>query len=250
VPDRSKHVLIWQRMRGSATDRKLTYERIVDAAMELADKSGLEGLSMRGLAKRLDAGTMTLYRYVADRDDLLDLILDRAFGEIAVPVAVRKDWRKDIILVAVATRGAMIQHSWLSALLIRRPTLGPNYLLWYEFLLKATSSICDRPEKQLEMIGVIWAFTLGSVTYELGEMENNRRNGLTEGKKRRIAEPYLKSAIDTGIYPQLAKVLASPRRPNAAEAFRSGLDAILDGLIQQIGRRQNSSQRSIWKKPS
>ena len=59
--------------------------------MELADEEGLEGLSMRGLAKRLDAGTMSLYRYVADRDDLLDLILDQAFGEIAVPAAVGKD---------------------------------------------------------------------------------------------------------------------------------------------------------------
>ena len=250
MPDRSKHVLIWQRMRESATDRKLTYERIVDSAMELANESGLEGLSMRGLAKRLDAGTMTLYRYVADRDDLLDLILDRAFGEIAVPEAVGKDWRKDIILVAVATRGAMIKHSWLSALLIRRPTLGPNYLRWYEFLLNATSSICDRPEKQLEMIGVIWAFTLGSVTYELGEMENNRRHGLTEGKKRKIAEPYIKSVLATGRYPQLAKVLASPRRLNAPEAFSSGLDAILDGLIQQIGRQQSSRQRGARKKPS
>jgi hypothetical protein len=117
-------------------------------------------------------------------------------------------------------------------------------------MLKATSSICDRPEKQLEMTGVIWAFTLGSVTYELGEMENNRRNGLTEGKKRRIAKPYLKSALDSGVFPHLAKVLASPRRPNAAEAFRSGLDAILDGLIQQIGRQQTSSQRSTRKESS
>jgi AcrR family transcriptional regulator len=233
VPDRSKHVLIWQRMRELPTDRKLTYDRIIDSAMELADESGLEGLSMRSLGKRLDSGTMTLYRYIADRDDLLDLILDRAFGEIAVPGAVGKDGRKDIIRVAVATRGAMIQHSWLSALLIRRPTLGPNYLLWYEFLLNATSSICDRPEKQLEMISVIWAFTLGSVTYELGEMENNRRNGLTESKKRKMAEPYLKSALEKGAYPQLAKVLGSLGRLNAAEAFRSGLDAILDGLILQ-----------------
>ena len=82
-------------------------------------------------------------------------------------------------------------------------------LRWYEFLLNATSSICDRPEKQLEMIGVIWAFTLGSVTYELGEMENNRRHGLTEAKKRKIAEPYIKSVLATGRYPQLAKVIAS-----------------------------------------
>ncbi len=228
------HALIWQRMEERRKDRKLNYLSITNAAMELADQAGLEGLSMRSLAERLGAGTMTLYRYVADRDDLLDLILDHAFSEIKIPARATKDWRKDVTSVAIATRATMLRHPWLATLLIQRPTLGPNYLRWFEFVLSSTASIGRNLDVQLDMVGVIWAFIFGSVTYEVGEMENNRRHQLTEEKKRTIAEPYLRSLLATGQFPQLAKVLASPRHANPLKAFRFGLKSVLDGLIQNV----------------
>jgi AcrR family transcriptional regulator len=233
-PENLPHALIWQRMEERRKDRKLSYLSITNAAMELADQAGLEGLSMRSLAERLEAGTMTLYRYVADRDDLLDLILDHAFGEIKIPTRATKDWRKDITSVAVATRATMLRHPWLATLLIQRPTLGPNYLRWFEFVLSSTSSIGKNLDTQLDMVGVIWAFIFGSVSYEVGEAENNRRYQLTEEKKQTIAEPYLSGLLATGQFPQLAKVIASPRQPNPLKAFRFGLKSVLDGLVQNV----------------
>ncbi len=233
-PENVPRSLIWQRMEERRKDRKLDYLSITNAAMELADQAGLEGLSMRSLAERLEAGTMTLYRYVADRDDLLDLILDRAFSEIRIPTRATKDWRKDVTSVAVATRATMLRHPWLATLLIRRPTLGPNYLRWFEFVLSSTASIGRNLDAQLNMVGIIWAFIFGSVTYEAGEMENNRRHQLTEEKKRTIAEPYLSSLLATGQFPHLARVLATPRQANSAKAFRFGLKSVLDGLLQNV----------------
>jgi AcrR family transcriptional regulator len=233
-PENLPHALIWQRMEERRKDRKLNYLSITNAAMELADQAGLDGLSMRSLAERLEAGTMTLYRYVADRDDLLDLILDHAFSEIKIPTRATKHWREDVTSFAVATRATMLRHPWLATLLIQRPTLGPNYLRWFEFVLSSTSSIGKNLDTQLDMVGVIWAFIFGSVTYEVGEMENNRRHQMTEEKKRTIAEPYLSGLLATGQFPQLAKVIASPRQPNPLKAFRFGLKSVLDGLVQNV----------------
>jgi AcrR family transcriptional regulator len=228
------HMLIWQRMGERRKDRKLNYLSITNAATELADQAGLEGLSMRSLAEKLGAGTMTLYRYVADRDDLLDLILDHAFSEIKIPLRATKDWRKDVTLIALATRATMLRHPWLATLLIQRPTLGPSYLRWFEFVLSSTASIGKNLDAQLDMVGVIWAFIFGSVSYEVGETENNRRHQLTEEKKRTIAEPYLSSLFATGQFPHLAQVIATPRQPNSAKAFRFGLKSVLDGLQQNV----------------
>jgi AcrR family transcriptional regulator len=233
-PENVPPALIWQRMEERRKDRKLNYLSMTYAAMELADEGGVEGLSMRSLAERLGAGTMTLYRYVADRDDLLDLILDHAFSEIKIPVRATKDWRKDVTSVAVATRATMLRHPWLASLLIRRPTLGPNYLRWFEFVLSSTASAGKDLDTQLDMVGVIWAFIFGSVTYEVGEIENNRRHQLTEEKKRTIAEPYLSSVLATGQFPQLARVLARPRQANSAKAFRFGMKSVLDGLLKNV----------------
>jgi AcrR family transcriptional regulator len=190
--------LIWQRVLAARPTRKLDYPGIVRIAMEIADELGLDAISMRNVASRLEAGTMSLYRYVAGKGELLDLILDSAYGEIAIPRQQSKDWRSDILRVARETRTVLKAHPWLTPLITMRPSLGPNYLRWFEFLLATTSAPGRAMRTQVRMIGTIWAYVTGFVGYETGEIETNRRHNLTEERKRELAAPYVQQVLSTG----------------------------------------------------
>src|SRR4051794_24426918 len=94
---RPKAGLIWERLAESARDPQpaLSREQIVRAAIAIADADGVQALTMRRLATDLGTAAMSLYRHVFNKEDLLDLMLDRAFGEIALP-AHSGDWRTDL----------------------------------------------------------------------------------------------------------------------------------------------------------
>jgi AcrR family transcriptional regulator len=224
--------LIWQRMAASGKSRKLDYPSIARAATHLADEGGLDELSMRNLATRLGVGTMSLYRYVTDKNDLLDLIIDEAYGEIPLPETVTKNWRSDVINVAIATRRMMLNHPWLPPLLTQRPTLGPNYLRWFEFLLAATAAPRRTIQQQLRMVGTIWAFLSGFVGYELGEIEAYQHHRLTEDQKREIVGPYMEEILSTGRFPYLSKFVKNVVPASSDEDFQFGLDVVLNGLAR------------------
>jgi AcrR family transcriptional regulator len=223
--------LIWERMAEGPASRKLDYGSIVRAAMKLADRDGIEAVSMRNVAAALDAGTMSLYRYVAGKDDLLDLILDAAYGEIRLPQDVGIDWQNQFRRVAVESRRVMKSHPWLASLMSRRPTLGPNYLRWFECLLGATLSSGRNMQIRIRMIGTAWSYVSGFIAYELGEMETNRKYKLTEAKKRKAAQPYVAQILATGRHPHLSEFLKHGNIGQPTdEDFTAGLNAMLTGI--------------------
>ena len=226
----SKTTLIWERAAEEHTSRRLHYDAIVEAALKLADRSGLEAVSMRNVAAALDAGTMSLYRYVTGKEDLLDLILDAAYGEIPLPESSRLGWQERLRRVALASRRVLKVHPWLASLISRRPTLGPNYLRWFECLLRSTGESGKSLEVRVRMIGTLWAYITGFIAYELGEIETNRRHRLTEEKKRRIVQPYVLRILATGNFPCLAEFWKSGKGQPTDADFTAGLDAVLRGI--------------------
>ncbi|MCG5439866.1 TetR/AcrR family transcriptional regulator C-terminal domain-containing protein [Micromonospora foliorum] len=128
---------VWLRAAPSRARRKppLSIERIVDAAVIVLDELGAEGLTMRCLAQRLDVTATALYWHVRTKDDVLDLAVDRIFGDVPVPDA-SDNWPEDIRVLARAWRGAMLDHPWAPGL-VGRPMLGPNVLARTEFLQSA-----------------------------------------------------------------------------------------------------------------
>jgi AcrR family transcriptional regulator len=227
--------VLWQRISRRRGTGKLDHGRIARVAMQLADRGGLEELSMRNLAERLDAGTMSLYRYVRDKDDLKDLILDAAFGEIPVPERVSRNWRRDVAKVIVATRRVMLAHPWLASIAASRPALGPNYLRWVEFLLASTKAPNRGMKTQLRMIGTVWAFVSGSVAYEVGERANQRRRTETERERRKRTGPYLAEMVRSGDFPCLGEYLRGPEHEPDDEDFQFGLRVVLNGLAVSRG---------------
>ena len=114
-----------------ASDAGLSKERVVAEAVRLADREGLEGLSMRRLAGALGAGAMSLYHYVASKEELLDAMIDIAFEQIELP-REETDWQSALRRRAVSARQVLVHHPWANGLMESRTSPGPANLRHHE----------------------------------------------------------------------------------------------------------------------
>ena len=121
-------------------DRGLSRDEIVSAAIAVADAEGPEAISMRRIAREVGAGAMSLYWYVASKEELLDLMLDAIEAEIEVPEP-SGDWRADLGDFAHRTRAALRQHQWAVEFIGTRPPSGPNDVRNLERLLSLLDGI-------------------------------------------------------------------------------------------------------------
>ena len=120
------------REQGQGTsDTKLSKQRVVLEAVGLADGEGVDGLSMRRLAAVLGAGAMSLYHYVANKEELLDAMIDIVFEEIALPTDAT-DWQSAMRQRAISTRQVLARHPWAIGLLESRTSPGPANLRHHE----------------------------------------------------------------------------------------------------------------------
>src|SRR3712207_3378353 len=106
----------------------LTRERVLRAALALADEGGHEALSMRNLGRQLGVEAMSLYNHVANKEDILDGLVDIVFGEIEVPSPGEADWRTAMRERAISVREALSRHRWAVGLMESRVNPGPANL--------------------------------------------------------------------------------------------------------------------------
>lgn len=116
-----------EKSRQDASAAGLSKPRVVVEAVRLADREGVDGLSMRRLAGALGAGAMSLYHYVANKDELLDAMIDVVFAEIELPSA-DGDWQSAMRRAALSTREVLARHPWAIGLMESRTTPGPANL--------------------------------------------------------------------------------------------------------------------------
>lgn len=117
--------------RPVASGGGLSKDRVVTEAIRLADRDGVTGLTMRRLAGAMGAGAMSLYHYVANRDELLDAMIDVVFDEIALPPA-DLDWQAAIRRKAISAQQVLRRHPWAIGLLESRTSPGPANLRHHE----------------------------------------------------------------------------------------------------------------------
>ena len=113
--------------RPASSDAGLSVQRVVVEAVRLADRDGVDGLSMRRLARELGAGAMSLYHYVASKEVLLDAVIDVVFGEIDLPPD-DVDWQSALRQRATSARQVLARHPWAISLMESRTTPGPANL--------------------------------------------------------------------------------------------------------------------------
>ena len=234
APEEPRDV-IWMRPEHAATGRPAQRSRaeITAAAVTTADREGLDAVSMRRVATELGTGAASLYRYVDNREDLLDLMID-ATGSEYVFAAPTGDWLADLLDIGDQARAIMRRHPWLPSLLITRSVLGPNGLVLLEHVLKALATHPASLAAKLEAFAILNTTTALFVQNELG--------GGSARQHRNAA--YLNHALATGRHPQLAELLApaSPAQASPAEAdaepadrYRDVLARILSGLLAGPG---------------
>ena len=233
--------LIWERPEPPArpAPSPLSRDRIVRAAIELADTGGLGEVSLRKVAAALDAGPMRLYGYVATKDELLDLMVDAVYAEITPPGPAAGDWRAALRSLAHGTRRAAHRHEWFADLLGSRPHIGPNALAHLEATMAPLDAApgFDDIDAVMRASGTVHAYTLGALRAEIVERRAERDSGMTEHQWQSASGPYLSRMLATGRYPTLAKVVHDATHPDADTVFDAGLDRVLDGIAAHLGGR-------------
>ncbi|MEV5480155.1 MULTISPECIES: TetR/AcrR family transcriptional regulator [Streptomyces] len=149
---------VWSRpergARGPAPER--SRRQITTAAVALADAEGLAAVSMRALAQSLGTGPASLYRYVASRHDLLDLMADAVAGEIDLTAAPSGDWIDDLVGLALQTKAAYVRHPWLLDLNAQRGNaIGPHAVDYLDHALAVLAQAPGSSQQKLETIGLV-----------------------------------------------------------------------------------------------
>ena len=160
------HGPIWTRPEPAARSLRFSRQQIAAAALEIADAEGFEAVSMRRIARSLGAGTMSLYRYIATKDDLLALIGDALLGEALVPGELPADWLEAIAAVARQTRRAYLRHPWALHLVQRQGAAkaalgGPNGLRRVEQSLSALSGAPMDARAKLDVLAIVDDYVFG-----------------------------------------------------------------------------------------
>jgi AcrR family transcriptional regulator len=224
--------------RPGTSDPRLTPARIVAAAIAVADAEGLAGLSMRRVATEIGVATMSLYRHVADKDDLLLKMMDAAFGECRFPARPPEGWR-DSLELAARTLWAMFQrHPWLApALSVTRPQPIARGLASAEWVLSALDGRGLDPSTMLTIYITLVNYVRGTaVNLEL-EADAEAASGLNSEEWMDTQGPAMQAIVQAGRLSVFARVTASDYDFNLETLFEFGLQRLLDGLTAFIDRR-------------
>ena len=146
----------WREERGSrGPDPALDHKAIAAAAVALADAGGLEVVSMRAVAGRLDTSASALYRYVDGRSDLLDLMADTVVAELRPYQAPGPKWLEPMLRLAAAQRALHERHPWLTTLGYRSSSMGPESLAFFDACLSVLTPIGAPVRAKFEAIDLM-----------------------------------------------------------------------------------------------
>jgi AcrR family transcriptional regulator len=203
----------------------MSRERVLRAAIGLADREGIAALTMRRLAQEVGVEAMTLYYYVANKNDILAGMVDLVTGEIELP-PVSDDWKAAIRRVAIAEHEILTRHPWAASLILSiKQVSGPriHYMNWILGTLREAGFSADQTDHAYHALeSHIMGFTLWEVGMDLGAREDLVI----------LATAFLKE-FPTDEYPYLTEHIQQhlkERRPDDEGAYAFGLDLILDGL--------------------
>jgi AcrR family transcriptional regulator len=206
----------------------LTLDRIVAAGIKVALTYGLGALSMARVASELGVGTMSLYRYIAAKDELLELMVDTALGAPSAIEPVDEDWRTGLVRWAVGVRDAYRRHPWSLRVPISGPPLGPNNVAWLEQALRSLAGTPLSEEKKLSCIVLLSGFVRSDATLTADfaaagsdRPDMPRYGDLLSRLTDPVGFPALHRAIASGALDDLDDIDAG---------FNFGVELILDGI--------------------
>jgi AcrR family transcriptional regulator len=231
---------VWTRPKRKRDQPALSREQIVSEAVRILDGEGVDALSMRRLGTALNAGATSLYRHVANRDELIELVVDEVYGEITVPeVDDPAGWRAAAVVGAESVRAMILRHPWVASLLgaVGLSYLGPNVMRLNERMLALFEAAGFPAEDAEQGISAVVAYVVGMGTSEAAWLTTLVRSGRSEAEWAEELRPAVEEASQA--YPRQRDRMAQhapgvdPRKLRD-EKFRYGLDRMLDGLETRL----------------
>ncbi|AGL15452.1 TetR/AcrR family transcriptional regulator [Actinoplanes sp. N902-109] len=224
---------LWTR-QGAAKPERLTRETVVACAVELADREGLDAVSVRRVAAELSARPMSLYSFFQRKDDLVDLMIDHVLGEMLIDELPSGDWRE--ALRAVLHRQITVgrKHLWVMRVFGTRAPIGPNAARHAEQSLAAVAGLDLPPQRAVKLLKAVDTYLWGFVTLAGQELAARRRDELTEQEWQASTDAYFTELVADGDLPHLA----AAGRPALLRGgidewiaeFDEGLTWLLDGF--------------------
>lgn len=199
---------------------------------------------MRRLAGELDMATMSLYSYVANKEELIDLAANEMISEMLIEEPVPEDWREALTLIARATRRFLLAHPWVLTYLDHPPpALSPNMLRHMDQSLAAVASLPLEPELRRRVTRIIDDYVFGSA---ISVREGEAADHIDEHQQARLRDSrvFMERMLATGEYPHLAAEpmvrgempLPVEDRAELDERFELGLSWLLDGIAAAVER--------------
>jgi AcrR family transcriptional regulator len=224
---------VWTREPRQPRSSGLGREQIVAGALELLDAEGLDALSMRKLGAKLGAGATSLYWYVANKDELLELVMDEIWAMVEVPGPEHASWREAFTTFAYSLRATLTAHPWAVPLLGQLPNVGPKSFALMERLRRAAAHAGFAGIDNYLATGTVMSFVFGQVIPQVRYENSNGGKKLDYGS---LLDTVDQLAAD---YPQLLADYHETMPPDPATAralaFDFGLLCVLDGLAARMG---------------
>jgi AcrR family transcriptional regulator len=199
---------------------------IVAVATALADQGGLAAVSMRAVAGALDTGAGSLYRYLSSRDDLLDLMVDAALGELALDGPVTGDWLDGLVGLARQQLALYCRHPWLVEATRRPGAFGPRTVGYFERCLAIMAPLPSTAAAKMEAVAVLTGVvSLFSTPTPMNTPQD-------DPQKQAVAA-QLFALVDRERHPHLTAAFASPAAPpgDAPDLFERTVRSVLRGLL-------------------
>jgi AcrR family transcriptional regulator len=220
----------------------LSVDRIVEAAIAVADEEGLGALTMRRVAERLGVGTMSIYTHVPSKAELIDVMLDTVLAEVVETDLPAGGWRQRLEQVARGLQALYRRHPWLLHVATTRPPPGPNVIAKYEYELRAIDGIGLTDVEMDAVVTLINDFVHGTVRVAIEAAEVEKRTGLTDEQWWYRQAPLLDRVFDPARFPLAGRVGSAAGEEHQAavdpeHAFEFGLQRVLDGIEALVRTR-------------
>jgi AcrR family transcriptional regulator len=204
----------------------LSRVQVVEAALELADEHGIEALSMPVLARRLGCGVMTIYGYVAGKEELVTALAQRGLADLRLPAPLPTHPGQVLVAFGRAMRATLLDHPSLPAVFLSRVVIGPGILRGIEALLAALARGGVHPASGVHAVYAVLVYTTGFVAWELPRTHRQPQQSYAAQWRRTVAGlPVDELPLTTSVGNEVSQVAGEKQ-------FELGLAALANGLLR------------------
>jgi TetR/AcrR family tetracycline transcriptional repressor len=216
----------------------ITPDRMAEAALRLVDSQGAEGLTVRALAQELGVGTMTLYWYIQNKDEVLDLIGDRILAEVPAP-SLDVDWRESVRQGSAAVRAAFLRHARAVPIVVERGALGPSALRLLDSTIGVFRAAGFSDQDAVDAYVTLSNLVTGFCSYETSGQGGGGRSD--QGRPGVEMMRQYVAALPPGTFPNVAQTAPLMFATDRDRRFAFAVECTIAGFEARLRESQAGS---------